>query len=104
VAISTLLQDHRILTLDEVMNGLDVKSVRTLRELLRFRSGERSIPFSTHTMPSAEMLCNRVGVIHEGRIVAEGKVELKELARVKDLEEVLLRLTRGEEYRKSFRH
>ncbi len=49
-------------------------------------------------MPSAEMLYNRVGVIHEGRIVAEGKVaELKELARVKDLEEVFLRLTRGED-------
>lgn len=81
------------------MNGLDVKSARILRELLfRFRSGGRSILFSTHIMPLAEMLCDRVGVINEGRIVAEGKVdELKELARVKDLEEVFLRLTRGED-------
>jgi len=80
------------------MNGLDVKSARILRELLfRFRSGGRSILFSTHIMPLAEMLCDRVGVINEGRIVAEGKVdELKEFARVKDLEEVFLRLTGGE--------
>jgi len=96
--ISALLHEPRVLILDEVMNGLDVKSARILRELLfRFRSGGGSILFSTHIMPLAEMLCDRVGVINEGRIVAEGKVdELKEFARVKDLEEVFLRLTGGE--------
>ncbi|MEM4508367.1 MAG: ABC transporter ATP-binding protein [Archaeoglobaceae archaeon] len=97
--ISALLHNPRVLILDEVMNGLDVKSAKILRELLfRFRNEGKSILFSTHIMPFAEILCDRVGVIHEGRIVAEGKVsELKDFARVKDLEDVFLKLTRGED-------
>lgn len=97
--ISALLHDPKVLILDEVMNGLDVRSAKILRELLfRFRDEGRSILFSTHIMPFAEMLCDRIGVIYEGRIVAEGKVsELKDLARVKDLEDVFLKLTRGED-------
>ncbi|MDI9643182.1 MAG: ABC transporter ATP-binding protein [Archaeoglobaceae archaeon] len=97
--ISALLHNPKVLILDEIMNGLDVKSAKILRELLfRFRSEGRSIIFSTHIMPFAEMLCDRIGVIYEGRIVAEGKVsDLKDLSKVKDLEDVFLKLTRGED-------
>ncbi|MCS7130970.1 MAG: ABC transporter ATP-binding protein [Archaeoglobaceae archaeon] len=97
--ISALLHNPKVLILDEVMNGLDVKSAKILRELLfRFRKEGKSILFSTHIMPFAEMLCDRVGVIYEGKIVAEGKVdELKDFAKVKDLEDVFLKLTRGED-------
>ncbi|MCX8172967.1 MAG: ABC transporter ATP-binding protein [Archaeoglobaceae archaeon] len=96
--ICALLHNPKVLILDEVMNGLDVKSARLVRELLfRFRNEGKSILFSTHVMPFAEMLCDRVGVIYEGKIVVEGKVdELKDLVKVKDLEEVFLKLTRGE--------
>ncbi|MCS7144555.1 MAG: ABC transporter ATP-binding protein [Archaeoglobaceae archaeon] len=97
--ISALLHNPKVLVLDEVMNGLDVKSAKILRELLfRFRKEGKSILFSTHIMPFAEMLCDRVGVIYEGKIVAEGKVnELKDFTKVKDLEDVFLKLTRGED-------
>lgn len=97
--ISALLHNPKVLILDEVMNGLDVKSAKILRELLlSFKKEGKSILFSTHIMPFAEMLCDRVGVIYEGRIVAEGKVaDLKEFAKAKNLEEVFLKLTRGEE-------
>ncbi|MEM1579140.1 MAG: ABC transporter ATP-binding protein [Archaeoglobaceae archaeon] len=96
--ISALLHNPRILILDEVMNGLDVRSAKILRELLlSFKNEGRSILFSTHIMPFAEMLCDRVGVIYEGKIVAEGSVtDLKEFAKAKNLEEVFLKLTRGE--------
>lgn len=97
--ILALLHNPRVLILDEVMNGLDVRSMKILREILfKFRGEGRSILFSTHIMPFAEMLCDRVGVIYEGRIVAEGRVsELKEFAKVRDLEDVFLKLTRGED-------
>lgn len=97
--ILALLHNPRVMVLDEVMNGLDVRSAKILRELLfRFRSEGKSILFSTHIMPFAEMLCDRVGVIYEGKIVAEGRVsELKEFSKVKDLEDVFLKLTRGED-------
>lgn len=97
--VSALLHNPKVLILDEVMNGLDVKSAKILREILFiFRNEGKSILFSTHIMPFAEMLCDRVGIIYEGKIVAEGKVsELKDFARVKDLEDVFLKLTRGED-------
>ncbi|MDK2795731.1 MAG: type transport system ATP-binding protein, partial [Archaeoglobaceae archaeon] len=97
--ILALLHNPRVLILDEVMNGLDVRSMKILREILfKFRSEGKSVLFSTHIMPFAEMLCDRVGVIYEGRIVAEGRVsELKEFAKVRDLEGVFLKLTRGED-------
>jgi len=97
--ISALLHNPSVLILDEVMNGLDVRSAKILRELLfRFRREGKSILFSTHIMPFAERLCDRVGVIYEGKIVAEGKVgDLKDFAKVKDLEDVFLKLTRGED-------
>ncbi len=97
--ISALLHNPSVLVLDEVMNGLDVRSAKILRELLfRFRKEGKSILFSTHIMPFAERLCDRVGVIYEGKIVAEGKVgDLKDFSKVKDLEDVFLKLTRGED-------
>lgn len=97
--ILALLHNPRVLILDEVMNGLDVRSMKILREILfKFRGEGRSILFSTHIMPFAEMLCDRVGVMYEGKIVAEGRVsELKEFAKVRDLEDVFLKLTRGED-------
>lgn len=96
--ISALLHNPRVLILDEVMNGLDVRSAKILRELLfKFRKEGKSILFSTHIMPLAEMMCDRVGVIYEGKIVAEGRVdELKDFSKVKDLEDVFLKLTRGD--------
>ena len=60
-----------------------------------FRSGT-TIFMSTHTLEIAEELCDRIGVIHRGRLVALGTTgDLRETARLQsgDLEEVFLRLT-----------
>ncbi len=93
--ISAMLHDPEVLILDESMNGLDPKSARILRELLMdFREEGKSIVFSTHVLALAEMICDRIGVIYNGRLIAEGTVEqLKELAHEESLEDVFLKLT-----------
>jgi len=96
--IAAMLHDPEVLILDEAMNGLDPKSARILREiLLQFRGEGKSVVFSTHVLALAETICDRVGVIYNGRIIAEGTVEqLKELAHEESLEDVFLKLTESQ--------
>ncbi|MEM1957295.1 MAG: ABC transporter ATP-binding protein [Archaeoglobaceae archaeon] len=95
--ISALLHDPKALILDEAMNGLDVRSAKIFRNLLfKFREEGKSIVFSTHVMPFVEVLCDRVAIIYDGRIVAEGSLkDLKEMTELRDLEDVFLKLTGG---------
>ncbi|ASI99091.1 ABC transporter ATP-binding protein [Thermococcus celer] len=97
--ISAMLHDPQVLILDEAMNGLDPKSARILRELLLgFKEEGKSIVFSTHVLALAETICDRVGVIYNGEIIAEGTVdELKEFAHEESLEDVFLKLTESQE-------
>jgi ABC-2 type transport system ATP-binding protein len=97
--ISSLLNNPSVLILDEAMNGLDAKSARIFRELLfEFKKEGKSIIFSTHILPLAEMICDRIGVIYQGELIAEGRVEeLKERAHEKSLEDVFLKLTESKE-------
>lgn len=97
--ISALLHDPKALILDEAMNGLDVRSAKIFRNLLfKFKEEGKSIVFSTHVMPFVEVLCDRVAIIYDGRIVAEGSVKaLKEITELRDLEDVFLKLTGGED-------
>ncbi|AGB05310.1 ABC-type multidrug transport system, ATPase component [Aciduliprofundum sp. MAR08-339] len=97
--ISALLHDPEVIIMDESMNGLDPKSARILRELLlKFKSDGRSIVFSTHVLPLAEVLCDRIGLIYQGNIVAEGTMdELREKAQEENLEDIFLKLTESKE-------
>ncbi len=97
--ISAMLHDPEVLILDEAMNGLDPKSARILRELLlQFKEEGKSIVFSTHVLALAETICDRVGVIYNGEIIAEGTVEqLKEFAHEESLEDVFLKLTESQD-------
>ena len=81
------------------MNGLDVKSARIFRELLlEYKRKGKSIVFSTHVLQLAEIICDRIGVIHRGKIVAEGTVEeLKKRLEEKSLEDVFLKVTESRE-------
>jgi sodium transport system ATP-binding protein len=71
-----LFHDPPILILDEPTLGLDIMSSRTILSFIRDakRLG-RAILFSTHYMTEAELLCDRIGLIHRGRILAEGTLE-----------------------------
>jgi ABC-2 type transport system ATP-binding protein len=103
LVIAALLHSPRLLVLDEPLNSLDPRSVRLVKELLvRFvrTGGGRGILLSTHTMEIAEELCDRVGILDQGVLRAEGTLaELRARAERGDapLEEVFLRLTRQDE-------
>lgn len=95
-----LLHDPRILVIDEPMVGLDPKGVRLIKDLFRqLASRNISIFVSTHNLEMAEEICNNIGIIHEGQLVACDNIEgLRNQASLpgSGLEEIFLRLTTEE--------
>ena len=74
--ISALLHEPRLLILDEPFVGLDPKASVILKERMRkLCAGGGAIFFSTHVLEVAEKLCNKVAMIKEGRLIAEGTME-----------------------------
>jgi ABC-2 type transport system ATP-binding protein len=72
---AALLKDPQILILDEPTNGLDPHSVVNIREvILEFRRRGRTVLFSSHQLSDIERLCDRIGVINKGKLVAQGTV------------------------------
>jgi len=68
-----LLNDPRLLIMDEPMSGLDPLGRRFVRDLLLELKGEgRSILFSTHIVPDAEYVCDRVALMRRGQLAAVG--------------------------------
>ena len=59
------------------MNGLDAKASRIVKDIisLHTRKNNGAVLFSTHIMEVAENVCDRIGIIYEGKIVAEGSLE-----------------------------
>lgn len=60
-----------VVILDEPTVGLDPIQIREIRQLIRELGGEHSVLLSTHILPEVRMTCQRVAVIHQGRIVAD---------------------------------
>jgi ABC-2 type transport system ATP-binding protein len=98
VAITAaLIHRPRLLVLDEALNGLDPRSAKLLKDLLRSLAVEGvGILFSTHVLEIAQALCDRVAIMYRGQIIAEGTVgELRKQAGLtgSTLEEVFLKIT-----------
>ncbi len=99
--IATLMHRPPILVLDEPIKGLDARSARIFKEIMQLHiQNGGAIIFSTHIMDLAENICTRIGIIHKGRILAEGTMQ--DLKKMVDesagtLEEVFLELTREKE-------
>jgi sodium transport system ATP-binding protein len=89
-----LVHEPRNVILDEPTNGLDVASIRTIRELIRALRGEgRCVLFSSHVMQEVAALCDRIVVIARGAVVASGTPEqIRQQTGCADLEEALLAL------------
>jgi ABC-2 type transport system ATP-binding protein len=90
-----LLHEPAVLILDEPLNGLDPRSARRLKDLFaHLVAGGTTIFLSTHDLATAEEICQRIGILHQGRLLAEGSLaELRDLASASDLEGVFLSLT-----------
>lgn len=89
-----LVHDPPVLIFDEATAGLDVLVARALlNTVAELRDHGKCIIFSTHIMREAEKLCDRVGIVHRGRFLAEGTLqELRERHGEQDLEELFFKL------------
>ena len=93
-----LIHDPKTMILDEPTAGLDVMSARSVRDFIdRFREEGRCVLLSTHVMSEAERLCDRIAIIHKGKILVQGTLnELRQRTGEENLEEAFVRLV-GEE-------
>ncbi len=96
VLIGVLIHEPEVFILDEPMTGLDPKSSFTLKAILRdYAKQKRTVFFSTHILDVAERLCDRVAVIHKGRLLFHGSLdEMKtHFAKGESLESMFLEMT-----------
>ena len=89
-----IVHDPPVLIFDEATSGLDVLVARALlRTVAELRDLGKCIVFSTHIMREAEKLCDRLAIMHRGRILAQGTMEeLRDAYHEQDLEELFFRL------------
>ena len=89
-----LIHDPSNLVLDEPTNGLDVMAIRNLRDILRdLRLQGRCILFSSHVMQEVTALCDRVIILGQGRVLADGPLEaVREKSGTATLEEAFLKV------------
>ena len=94
-----LVHDPKNVILDEPTNGLDVMTTRGLREFLKqLRAEGRCVIFSSHIMQEVAALCDRIVIIANGRVMAEGTPEeLRAKAGIDNLEDAFVRLIGSEE-------
>lgn len=99
IIASALVHRPKVIVVDEPMIGLDPKSARLLKQIFRsFVSRGGTVLMSTHTLEIVEEMCDRVGIIRQGELVACGTID--DLRRSNSdgdtgLEELFLRLTGG---------
>lgn len=73
---AALLKDPALLILDEPTNGLDPAGMADMRSLIRrLGSGDRTVLLSSHMLGEVQQVCDRVGVISRGALIAEGAVD-----------------------------
>ncbi|GGY81401.1 ABC transporter ATP-binding protein [Pseudoduganella plicata] len=89
-----LVHDPAVLILDEPINGLDPRAARDVQDLLIGRAAAgKTIFVSTHLLDMAQRMCDRVGIIHRGRLAATGSLDELRGEADASLEEVFLRIT-----------
>lgn len=97
VLAAALLHQPDLLIVDEPMVGLDPRAARQVKELiLEFARSGKSVFMSTHTLEVASQLCDRVGIIHQGKLIANETIPVlteRIQAQDGDLEAVFLALT-----------
>ena len=94
----TLIHDPAVMIFDEPTLGLDVMTARTIARIVReCRDRGKTVIYSTHVMSEVEKLCDVIGIIHGGRLVAEGTLaELQARFGEKDMEEIFVQAVGGE--------
>jgi sodium transport system ATP-binding protein len=90
----TLIHDPPVMIFDEPTSGLDVMTARTIVGFIReCRDRGKTVIFSTHVMSEAEKLCDTIGVIHDGKLLAQGTLpQFRERYQEHDLEEIFVKV------------
>lgn len=96
VLIGAIVARPEIFILDEPLTGLDPKSAHSLKEIMHEHCKQgKTLFFSTHIMEVAEKLCDRIGIINNGELIACGRMdELKHMSKSSEsLENIFLEIT-----------
>jgi sodium transport system ATP-binding protein len=90
----TLVHDPPVMIFDEPTTGLDVMTARTIINFIsECRERGKAIIFSTHIMSEVERLCDFIGIIHDGKLLAEGTVsELRAEYAEHNIEEIIVKV------------
>src|SRR5580692_10761265 len=90
----TLVHDPSVMIFDEPTVGLDVMAARTIVGFIReCRNNGKTVVFSTHVMSEVEKLCDHIGIIHDGKLLAEGSLaDLRRKFAIQDLEELFVKV------------
>jgi ABC-2 type transport system ATP-binding protein len=90
--ISALIHSPKLLVLDEPFVGLDPLAAHTLKQFMKeITANGGAIFFSTHILEVAEKLCNKIAIIKDGKLIAEG--EMNKVKGDQTLEEIFLEIT-----------
>ncbi|MDQ5978900.1 MAG: sodium transport system ATP-binding protein, partial [Verrucomicrobiota bacterium] len=94
----TLVHDPAVMIFDEPTLGLDVMTARAIVKFVRqCRDRGKTVIYSTHVMSEVEKLCDTIGIIHDGRLLAEGTLaELQARFGERDMEEIFVKAVGGE--------
>ncbi len=94
----TLVHDPAVMIFDEPTLGLDVMTARAIVRFVRdCRDRGKTVIYSSHVMSEIEKLCDKIGIIHDGKLVAEGTLaELSERYGETDMEEIFVKAVGGE--------
>ncbi len=90
-----MLHDPQVLILDEPTIGLDPNQIREVRSLIKSLAGDHTVMLSTHILPEAQMTCERVIIINQGKIVATDTTSAL-THRVKDAEMMMFRVAQDD--------
>jgi ABC-2 type transport system ATP-binding protein len=101
--ISAFLHKPKLLILDEPLSGLDPRSARIVKDLLHeLKAQGVTTIMSTHVLEIAQALCDRIGIMYHGKLLALGTMEeLRQMAKLPDsaLEDIFLKLTGTDDVR-----
>lgn len=93
---NALLSSPKLIILDEPTNGLDPQGMKEIKEMIVQLASEKNITFfiSSHLLHEVEQICNRVGIIDNGKLLSEAStVELTQKAPGKSLEDIYFEIT-----------
>jgi sodium transport system ATP-binding protein len=94
----TLVHDPAVMIFDEPTLGLDVMTARAIVKFVRdCRARGKTVIYSTHVMSEVEKLCDVIGIIHDGKLLAEGTLAgLRARHGEQDMEEIFVKIVGGE--------